>query len=324
MDLAHDPAHAVPLPNNHYMDIIDLISSDDQTDYGDEDEEDLHLADLPARPIDRAVHPEPAARLPSPAVQEIARPNPPARRQSSPLSVISLSESSSPEPPPAIRLLAQQPARFEPIARPAVRPPIASPEVAGDQGWAQQIDGLQALEVARPANLAMLQAERVQARNRVQAGAVGGPKMEEEDLDEELLDQFLDDDFVELPRVNGIRTAQPPTITTASAPPFTSQTDSAQTLEECINIVTTLFPGICQDYVSSLYPGQATTSDRMIAHILDKSEKGTPWPKAQNPRRQQKRKREPDEDEEAALKYGSLDRVVGGQESNTKGLRGLM
>lgn len=80
---------------------------------------------------------------------------------------------------------------------------------------------------------------------------------------------------------------------------------------ECVDQVVAVFPGICRDYVATLYDSVAQSSDRLIAHILDKVERGSSYPTAKEIERSLKRKREIlDEDEEAARKYGDVARVV--------------
>lgn len=77
----------------------------------------------------------------------------------------------------------------------------------------------------------------------------------------------------------------------------------------CVDDVLTLFPDICRDYVSELYDnGVGTTTEILVAYILDQLEKGTQYPKAKDKLQSLKRKRPVDEDEEAATKYGSADR----------------
>jgi TRIAD3 protein (E3 ubiquitin-protein ligase RNF216) len=71
-----------------------------------------------------------------------------------------------------------------------------------------------------------------------------------------------------------------------------------------------LFPGICRDHVSNLYETISPTSDHMIAHILDRMDKGESYPSAKEITKSLKRKRDIDEDEEAVRKYGAVDRVV--------------
>jgi E3 ubiquitin-protein ligase RNF216 len=55
---------------------------------------------------------------------------------------------------------------------------------------------------------------------------------------------------------------------------------------------------------------RAKSSERLIAHILDQMDKGILYPKAKDKAKDLKRKRDVDEDEEAARKYGAPDRIV--------------
>lgn len=97
-----------------------------------------------------------------------------------------------------------------------------------------------------------------------------------------------------------------------------------ETKPECIENVILLFPGICEDYVSEKYDTVSKSSDRLIAYILDKIEKGTDYPKAKDKQKVLKRKREVDEDEEAARKYGALDRIIPSVGGINTGIRGYM
>ena len=98
----------------------------------------------------------------------------------------------------------------------------------------------------------------------------------------------------------------PPNQPNQLPPPFVMDTKA-----QCIDQVLAVFPGICRDYISELYnTNDAKSSDYLIAHILDKIDKGTPYPKAKDTQKTLKRKREVDEDEEAARKYGSAYRVI--------------
>ncbi|KAF7886075.1 hypothetical protein EAF00_010178 [Botryotinia globosa] len=84
-----------------------------------------------------------------------------------------------------------------------------------------------------------------------------------------------------------------------------------ETKTECINAVVVVFPEICRDHVASLYEKVSFTSDRLIAHILDQADTGTPYPKAKDVQKQLKRKRVLTEEEEAIQKYEAADRIVG-------------
>ncbi|CZT51849.1 uncharacterized protein RSE6_13058 [Rhynchosporium secalis] len=78
---------------------------------------------------------------------------------------------------------------------------------------------------------------------------------------------------------------------------------------DCVDSILTVFPGICGEYVSELYESISQSSATLIAHILDKMDKGSAYPSAKE-KQQKKRKREVDEDTEAARRYGALDRVI--------------
>lgn len=80
---------------------------------------------------------------------------------------------------------------------------------------------------------------------------------------------------------------------------------------ECVDQVMNVFPGICRDHVSNLYDSVSKSSDVLIAHILDKMDKGDAYPNAKKEKEKSlKRKRPLDEDEEAARKYGAVDRIM--------------
>jgi hypothetical protein len=89
--------------------------------------------------------------------------------------------------------------------------------------------------------------------------------------------------------------------------------DPAQLLEvrvQCIDQVLLVFPDICRDYVAELYATIAQTSNLLVAHVLDKIDRGIQYPKAKETQSKLKRKRQLDEDEEAVRKYGSAERVI--------------
>jgi hypothetical protein len=87
---------------------------------------------------------------------------------------------------------------------------------------------------------------------------------------------------------------------------------------ECVDDVLSVFPDICRDYVSELYDsGVYKIAEHLVAHILDKLDSGTDYPKAKDKLKTLKRKREMDEDEEAANKYGSIDRENGSHDYST-------
>jgi TRIAD3 protein (E3 ubiquitin-protein ligase RNF216) len=89
--------------------------------------------------------------------------------------------------------------------------------------------------------------------------------------------------------------------------------DIAEPKDECVQMVAAVFPGICLDHVSDLYDKIAKASERLIAHVLDQMDKGIIYPKAKDKAKDLKRKRDIDEDEEAARKYGAPDRVISAQ-----------
>lgn len=91
-----------------------------------------------------------------------------------------------------------------------------------------------------------------------------------------------------------------------NAPSVAAPVSKATSLEQ----VMAVFPGICQNYVSTLYDTVSPTSDGLIAHILDKMEKGDSYPSAKEVEKSLKRKRTLDEDEAAAKKYGAADRIM--------------
>ena len=86
---------------------------------------------------------------------------------------------------------------------------------------------------------------------------------------------------------------------------------SLQPRAECVDLVMSVFPGICRDYVSNLYNTTSQSSDVLIALILDRMDKGGVYPNAKKElEKSLKRKRQLDEDEKAARKYGAVDRIM--------------
>lgn len=133
---------------------------------------------------------------------------------------------------------------------------------------------------------------------------------DELDVNDPLLAQFMMEGFA---REHDEQTARLAEF--AFQPPRDQQNEQdpppmVETRIQCIDQVLAVFPGICRDYVTELHTTVAQSSDFLIAHILDKIDKGTHYPKAKDTQRTRKRKREVDEDEEAARKYGSADRVI--------------
>lgn len=105
--------------------------------------------------------------------------------------------------------------------------------------------------------------------------------------------------------------ANQPAVAGPSRNPQVQQPEPAlETRVQCVDMVLMVFPGICRDYVSELYDGVSPSSDGLIAHILDKVDKGTEYPRAKDLQKALKRKRDLDEDEEAARIYGDAERVI--------------
>lgn len=84
-----------------------------------------------------------------------------------------------------------------------------------------------------------------------------------------------------------------------------------ETKMECVNAVVAVFPEICRDHVASLYETVTPSSDQLIAHILDKADAGSPYPKSKDTQKVLKRKRVLSEEEEAIQKYEAAGRVIG-------------
>ena len=95
-----------------------------------------------------------------------------------------------------------------------------------------------------------------------------------------------------------------------AGPAEPAQAPKIETNLECVNMVLTVFPGICPDYVSKLYETLSKSSDELIAHVLDQTEQGVSYPKAKDMQKTLKRKREVDEDEAAIRRYNDVERVV--------------
>lgn len=83
-----------------------------------------------------------------------------------------------------------------------------------------------------------------------------------------------------------------------------------ETKDECIDAVVAVFPEICRDYLTGLYETVSESSGALIAHLLDKAESGSSYPKAKEVQKVLKRKRVLTEEEEAIQKYESADRLV--------------
>lgn len=77
---------------------------------------------------------------------------------------------------------------------------------------------------------------------------------------------------------------------------------------KCLGQVQAVFPDICIQHVSVLCDTVSNQADVLVAHILEDMDKGNPYPKFIDTKTRQKRKRELDEDEEAAREYSAADR----------------
>jgi len=132
-----------------------------------------------------------------------------------------------------------------------------------------------------------------------------------DELDQEQLARIMMGDFAgesQAEAGRALHSVTPPIAEYQSSPEQPAVV--METRIECVDTVLMVFPGICRDYVSELYDTISESSDRLIAHILDKMDKGTAYPKARDIQKTLKRKRELDEDEEAARKYGAADRII--------------
>jgi hypothetical protein len=76
----------------------------------------------------------------------------------------------------------------------------------------------------------------------------------------------------------------------------------------CLGQVQAVFPDICIQHISVLYSTVSNQADVLVANILEAMDKGTAYPKSLDTTKRQKRKRELDEDEEAAREYSAADR----------------
>ncbi|KAF4632110.1 hypothetical protein G7Y89_g6019 [Cudoniella acicularis] len=155
------------------------------------------------------------------------------------------------------------------------------------------------------------------APHPVAAHDVWGDYMLDEAFDDEALARAVMEGFNEpqfLPQ--GAASPQPRDISGAfdqvqpQQQPPQPPAMNVETRQDCLDTVVIIFPDICRDHVSSLYNEVAQNSDRIIAYILDKTEKGQPYPKAKDKQKTLKRKREVNEDEAAVLKYGAADRAA--------------
>jgi hypothetical protein len=134
---------------------------------------------------------------------------------------------------------------------------------------------------------------------------------DEFDVNDPYLAQIMEEGFSRERDEQAAHPREPANRPLLNQPNELSPPSAVDTKAQCIDQVLAVFPGICGDYISELYnTNDAKSSDYLIAHILDKIDKGTPYPKAKDTQKTLKRKREVDEDEEAARKYGSAYRVI--------------
>lgn len=135
-----------------------------------------------------------------------------------------------------------------------------------------------------------------------------------DDLDEDFYARILNDEARQLQSQGGlVPQIQAANIFSANAIPAPRMQppdayDGSEPKPDCISKVLYVFPEICRDHVSGLYDSVSHASEQLIAHILDKLDKGVSYPKAKDKLRTLKRKREVDEDEEATRKYAGADR----------------
>ena len=125
--------------------------------------------------------------------------------------------------------------------------------------------------------------------------------------DDEMLAQEM---MVDVGRASPAGLHQPAVATPSGNQQIQEPMPNLETRVQCVDMVLIVFPGICRDYVSELYDSVSPSSDRLIAHILDNMDKGTGYPRAKDLQKTLKRKRDFDEDEEAARIYGATDRVI--------------
>jgi len=134
------------------------------------------------------------------------------------------------------------------------------------------------------------------------------------DLDEDFDDEIMagafdfDQEYPMLPAPAAQPHPQAPPAIPALQEPIPEEI--METRVDCVDTVVNVFPDICRDYVSELYGKISQSSERLIAHILDKMDKGSSYPSAKEKQKQLKRKRDVDEDAEAARKYGAPDRIM--------------
>lgn len=123
-------------------------------------------------------------------------------------------------------------------------------------------------------------------------------KFDDLDVQDQDLDRAMMEEFARQP---SLRLSEPLQENINPLQPIQAPVDPRK---QCIDQVVDFFPGICRDFVSGLYETVTPVLDGLISHILDKES----YPKAKDVQKSLKRKRDVDEDEEAAQKYGAADR----------------
>lgn len=150
--------------------------------------------------------------------------------------------------------------------------------------------------------------ERQGANDRHANELAKGPFWGEYDLnfeDEPAPEPFgFDREFVLHPRH---RIPSASGLTTAAEATAQKTISAEESRVECADVLVDMFPGICRDYVSEIYDTVSKSSQVLITHVLDKVDQGMSYPKAKETL---KRKREIDENQVAARKYGSPERAM--------------
>ena len=150
-----------------------------------------------------------------------------------------------------------------------------------------------------------------QAQVDVDFGAFEIEDGDELDVNDPLLAQIMLEGFNREHHEVAARIAQPGRQSDQPDRHFLSQSSPlVDDRIQCIDQVILVFPDICRDHVSDLYATVSQLSELLIADILDKVDHGEQYPKARETQNRLKRKRGLNEDEEAARKYGSPDRVI--------------
>lgn len=326
MNLAQRAPAPRPNGGNPHEVVIDLTSDSESPGYdfpgpSDSDmdsEDDLFLPEVRAPPPPPPRHPPPHAQV---------RRRPPPQQQQ-----VVIIDSPSPEPEVLIRQPAQPPipqpmqqqyqrdissspdfqaARVARAPRDSLSPPfryreqfaMAAPPARYQNLYDSDDDSDSPVPVSRPAPDA-------KAASNARQGIMGD-YVQDEEFDEAMMAQIMGQ-FGEVEQ-NANAAAlqegfQPPANARSAA--RADEVIAVESREECIENVIMLFPGICEEYVEEIYNTVSKSSDRLIAYILDKIEKGTSYPSARDKLKVLKRKRDLDEDEEAVRKYGGLDRVI--------------